>query len=223
MNTFVFDHAECTPMHTVTEVIPADWKMVYHDWHTNVYKNTAENAVAILSCDDDGIVRYCDVKKQRGGRYASIYLYNGIFNIHSYRDIRDSVKIDKKLKEKYGCSVPVCTQLDMKSAFRTFYRKKHDTPVSLSVPLRNNVKAWRTVSADHGESCADFIIIPDKWGNLWETDPDSVTEDIEQFVHDTVYCYSGYDYPTGKVITLRWSYKRIPAGVAIIHERGIDW
>lgn len=156
-------------------------------------------------------------------------------SIRSYREMRTEIEVNRviihTITAEYNGNIPenelACIKRiedRFKKDCREFYKHREKYyPDPLSVPLRNNVKAWRTVSADHGESCADFIIIPDTWGELWETDPDSVTEDIEQFVHDTVYCYSGYDYPTGKVITLRWSYKRTPAGVAIIHERGIDW
>lgn len=147
-------------------------------------------------------------------------------NIRSYNDMRGHITgkniAMKVLLEKYGTIPEDYAEFwkkedaDFKKDCREFYRyvmKYHVDP--LSVPILNDKKVWRTVSTDNGESCTDFIIIPDKG----QTD-----EDIEDFVHTTVYCpkYS-YDYSTGRVVTFGFSYRRIKAGILVIHERGIDW
>lgn len=75
-----------------------------------------------------------------------------------------------------------------------------------------------------GDTSTDFIIIPDKWENLWGTeDEGKIWDDIEEFIYTSVGYKSGYDFPTGQMITLRWGFHRTPSGVAIWHDRGIDW
>lgn len=145
--------------------------------------------------------------------------------IRSYREIKNHIDghniMISEIKKHYNGIIPkeIAQYINeqekqFKLDCREFYRhicKWHKD--FLSVPIRND-KQWRTVSDDNGETCTDFIILP----NDGQTD-----EDIEQFVYDTVYCPSYYDFPTGRMITLHWSFKRIPCGIAIIHERGIDW
>ena len=156
-------------------------------------------------------------------------------NIRSYADIKNYYCGRKtllaSLEKFYGSNIPEDVKRyekddynSFKAECRKFYRNNEKyNPDPLSVPIRNK-EQWRTVSSDDGETCTDFIIIPDKWGDLWGTDDEQgIYDDIEDFVFSTVGYYSAYDFSTGRMITLRWSFKRIPCGVAIVHERGIDW
>ena len=104
---------------------------------------------------------------------------------------------------------------DIKTASRDFYRrvnKYHTDPYS--VPVFNDKKSWRSVSTDGGETRTDFIVIPDNG----QTD-----DDIEEFIFTTVGHKSYYDFPTGQLVTLHYYIERIPLGIKIIHECGIDW
>ena len=143
--------------------------------------------------------------------------------IRSYRQIKEAITNTNRVVEIMSKHMPTDfvdeykkeAAEDLKKDCREFYKyvcKWHNDP--LSVPLRNK-DHWRTVSTDNGENCTDFIILPDNG----QTD-----EDIEDFVHCSVYCprYS-YDFATGRVITLSWHFKRTTYGIIIIHERGIDW
>ena len=105
--------------------------------------------------------------------------------------------------------------IEFKKQCREFYRlvnKYHTDPYS--VPVFNNEKSWRSVSTDDGETRTDFIIIPDNG----QTD-----EDIEEFIFTTVGHKSYHDFSTGQLVTLRYYVERIPLGIKIIHECGIDW
>ncbi len=202
---------------TMEQFLPSDWKKVNHDPIIRVYQNADQHLKAIIACEADGTIRSHDVKKFKDGVWKSIYMYNGFYtNVHSYGDIIFIRSIDNAIEERYGQKTPEWMLFDRKRAERAVYRRytrkfSHDP---FSVPLCNNHKQWRTVSDNDGETCIDFIIIPDNG----HTD-----EEIEDFVHDTVYCYSAYDFPTGRMITTFFSYSRVPCGIAIIHHRGIDW
>lgn len=147
--------------------------------------------------------------------------------IRSYREIKEEIKTNHEIDNilsKYTDEKSIAEisaykakrEERFKADCKEFYkyvRRWHIDPLSVSI---RNKKQWRTVSDDNGETCTDFIILPDAEGELSD-------EDIEQFVYDTVYCPSYYDFPTGKVITLGWHFTRTRCGVVIIHERGIDW
>lgn len=229
MNTVVFDNAIGNPVDLVIKCIPAEWDKAFSDRFIYVYRNNVVDAFAIFATDDDNVIRFCDVKKRQGnGEYKSIWLYSGIYqNLNTFGDIAFVYDVEKTVTEKYNRPLPVCTSLDWKTAVRNVIHRYRNKPVYDSVPLRNNVKEWRTVADSDGEGATDFIIIPDKWGDLWdseaEEDYQSIADDIEDFVFSTVGYRSGYDFPTGKMITMSWHFKRIPAGVAVVHERGIDW
>ena len=224
VNTRIFDTSVGNPYPSVSENIPEGWQLVHDDGSVHVYKTEDKCYTAILATDNDNLVRYCDVKRlYSDGKYYSIYLYNGIFDsIRTYTDIKNYHIMAKKIEEKYGIFDSVPVSLDLKMACRMVYHR--DYIDQLSVPVLNSEKAWRTVSDDAGDNCTDFIIIPDKWGNLWGTeDEEKIWDDIEEFIYDSVGYRSGYDFPTGKMITLRWGFHRTHSGVAIWHERGIDW
>lgn len=111
---------------------------------------------------------------------------------------------------------------ECKESYKYIRKYKRDP---LAVSLSNSCKSWRTV-ADDFDSCTDFIIIPDRWDNSAWNDEDGfreISEDIEDFVFSTVGYNSCYDFPTGKMITISWHFKRTQCGVIIIHRRGIDW
>ena len=157
--------------------------------------------------------------------------------IRSYKQLRESIQWDKEFCDfllNHGmtpeevANVKADQQKKQKEQAREFYQYQRKYCVDpLSVPVRNNVKEWRTVGDDDGEGATDFIIIPDRWGDLWESEDEddyqTIADDIEEFVFSTVGYRSGYDFPTGKMITLSWYFTRTPCGVAIIHRRGIDW
>ena len=155
-------------------------------------------------------------------------------SIRCYGDIKSTIRNNNlvlSLMEKHGCTRTEIEEAkreqanDMKKELREFYKyQKKYNPDPLSVPLRNNEKQWRTVADPEGDTCTDFIIIPDRWTELWGTDAEEeIYRDIEDFVYSTVGYDSCYEFPTGQMITLSWSFTRTPAGVAIIHRRGIDW
>lgn len=155
--------------------------------------------------------------------------------IRSYKQLRESIQWDNELCNhliKNGCSIDEVNKVrehqkkKQKESAREFYRyvnKWHTDP--LSVPIRNNVKEWRTVyDPKEGDTRTDFIIIPDKWSDLWGTDQEQeIYDDIEDFVFSTVGYHSAYDFPTGKMITINWYFHRTPCGIAIVHRAGIDW
>lgn len=224
VNTKVFNNAVGNPYLSVSENIPEGWHLVHDDGSVHIYKTEDKRYTAILATDKDNFVRYCDVKRLfSDGKYYSIYLYSGIFDsIRTYNDIKSYYNMSKRLEKKckiFG-SVPVL--MDFKTACRNVYNDDYND--QLSVPVLNNEKAWRTVSDDAGDTSTDFIIIPDKWENLWGTeDEGKIWDDIEEFIYTSVGYKSGYDFPTGQMITLRWGFHRTPSGVAIWHDRGIDW
>lgn len=226
MNTTVFCYAVGTPVDQIINNIPEEWNKVFSDRFIHVYRNNSVDAYAIFATDDDNIIRFCDVKKKReNGEYTSIWLYSGIFqNMNTFGDIKFVYDVEKSVTERYNLPVPVCTKLDWKTAVRNVFRRYRNKPVYNSVPIRNNEKQWRTVADPEGDTCTDFIIIPDRWTELWETDAEEeIYRDIEDFVYSTVGYDSCYEFPTGQMITLSWSFTRTPAGVVIIHRRGIDW
>jgi len=225
MNTTIFDNAVGMPVPKIIESIPAEWHKVYNNEYIYVYRHNTVEAVALFACNDDQIVRTCDVKRKRDGKFESIYLHTGLFeNLDSYRDIKADEDIVKRLEKNHGVSFPVCFQLERKLAVRRFYQRVNNRPEYNSVPLRNNKKEWRTVS-DEPDSRTDFIIIPDIWGDLWETEEGyaQINEDIEELVFSTVGYRSMYDFPTGHIVTYTWGFKRVPCGVAVVHTCGIDW
>ena len=158
--------------------------------------------------------------------------------IRSYNQIKTTIDINNKfikIMEDHNYNpkeleiVKKEMEKDLKAKCRDFYKYKKKYCIDpLSVPIRNNEKQWRTVANDNiGDSCTDFIIIPDRWGDLWNSDNEddyqTISNDIEEFVFTTVGYRSMYDFPTGKMITISWDFKRIPCGVAVVHHRGIDW
>lgn len=212
MNTTIFDNCIGKAFESVNACFNNDWNNTYSDKYTHILKNEQESAIAIILLDDDGFVRYCDVKKKRNGeKYKSIYLYSGLFTMSTHKDIKNVYKIisDKRFKDY---RIPLCTQADFRVACRNIYHRPSKD--RLSVPVSNNKKVWRTIADPEGDTSTDFIIIPDNG---------QTKEEIEQFVYDTVYCPSNYCYSTGRVITLSWDYKKLPCGIAIIHRTGIDW
>ena len=153
----------------------------------------------------------------------TIYSYKDILEERElYRGIANALRADKAYKKESEAIEKSIEKMNinLKKAERIFYKSFTD---SLAIPVTNNVRKWRTISTD-GESATDFIIIPDKWTDLWGTENEyEAYEDIENFVFETVGYKSSYDFPTGQQITFYWSFKRTKAGIAIVHERGIDW
>lgn len=220
----VFNDIIGTPFDSFRTRLPAEWEQVDSDKYIHVFKTTDRKYLVIIACDNDGIIRYDDEKKlDRDGKYQSIYMYSGIFgSVHCYRDIKIHMDITRKLEQKYNTPLDPCTSLQFKTVCRKIYNQKSFD--RLSAPIANSSKSWRTVADPEGDSCTDFIVIPDRWSDLWGTDDEEqIWEDIEDFIYTTVGYQSGYDFPTGQMITLSWSFKRIPAGVAVVHHRGIDW
>lgn len=146
----------------------------------------------------------------------SIRSYNAIKEYINARNIAVGV-----ITKKYG-TVPSDVlgfwkneDIEFKKQCREFYRivnKYHTDPYS--VPVFNDKKSWRSVSTDGGETRTDFIVIPDNG----QTD-----DDIEEFIFTTVGHKSCYDFSTGQLVTLHYYVERIPLGIKIIHECGIDW
>ena len=154
----------------------------------------------------------------------------------NYEDIKREIESNKHMIsvfEKQGCTTAEIEEIkkeyaaDLKKYSREFYKYRAKYyPDPLSVPIRNNQEKWRTVSTD-GETRTDFIIIPDKWGELWESEDENdyqqISDDIEEFVFSTVGYRSCYDFPTGQLVTYSWGFHRTPVGVAVFHNAGIDW
>ena len=153
----------------------------------------------------------------------AIYSYKDILEEREfYRGIANALRADKAYKTEQKAIEKSIEKMNinLKKTERAFYKSFTDP---LAIPVTNNVRKWRTISTD-GESATDFIIIPDKWADLWGTEKENEAyEDIESFVFETVGYISPYDFSTGKEITLYWSFKRTNAGIAIVHKRGIDW
>jgi len=225
MDTTIFCNAIGMTVFELTSKIPEDWHNVYNDNFVFVYRHNTADAFCIFACDNNRIVRTLDIKKKKNGKYESIFIHTGLFeNLDSYNAIKNDEDIMERIAKIYGNKFPVCFELERKLALRRFYQKMDGKPVYNSTSLCNNNKQWRTVSDNGNECTTDFIIIPDKWTDLWGTDDEqTIYDDIEDFVYSTVGYDSGYDFPTGREITLRWSFKRLPCGVGIVHDRGIDW
>ena len=224
VETTVFDRCTGKLYPLIEKDIPDNWLKVHEDKFIHVYKTADKGYTAILATDHDMFIRFCDVKRlMSDGKYHSIYLYNGLFDsVRTYKDIKSHMDIMKKLEHEYKKPCSVSMLYDFKVACRAVYGKNTHDP--LSVPVANDEKAWRTIYSNNWGDCTDFIIIPDQWGNLWGTDDEGqIWDDIEQFVYDTVGYRSGYDFPSGKMITLRWGFHRVLCGVAVWHDRGIDW
>lgn len=111
----------------------------------------------------------------------------------------------------------------IKTLAREFYKQQEEyRPDPLSVPIMNTKHIWRTVSDRDsdgnicGDSCTDFIIIPDE-GQTYQ--------ELDEYVQDhcPYYYRSGYDFPTGRMITYGTSFTRTRLGILITHSRGIDW
>lgn len=112
---------------------------------------------------------------------------------------------------------------NLKRKTREFYRHLDEyRPDPISAPIRNTSNVWRTVADRYqdgtvcGDSCTDFIIIPDNGQT------DSELEDYVQ-IHCPYYYRPCHDFPTGHMITTGLSFTRTPAGIFIRHSRGIDW
>lgn len=148
--------------------------------------------------------------------------------IDSYAEIRTHYKsynmIVQLIKDRNNGTIPdqeknglLEWEREIKDACRDFYRKYDKYhPDPLSVPIRNDSNAWRSVSSNDGEYVYDFIIIKDN-GQTYE--------ELEEYIQDhcPYYYPSVYEFPTGRTVTLRTYSTRIPCGISIIHERGIDW
>lgn len=154
--------------------------------------------------------------------------------ISSYDDIRTEIhsynRTIRIIKRHNDGKIPASElngllqwERDIKEASRDFYRNyDRYNPDPLSVPIRNTKHIWRTV-ADRdsdgkicGDSCTDFIIIPDH-GQTYE--------ELDEYVEDhcPYYYRSSYDFPTGRMITYGTSFTRTRTGILIRHHRGIDW
>lgn len=226
MNITAFCYATGTPLNQIIENIPEEWNRVYSDRFTYVYRHKTVDAFALLVCDDDGVVRTCDVKQRDGERYDSIFVHTGLFeNLTSYDAIRTDEDIMERLVKAHNTPFPTWFTFKRKLAVRRFYSRIASKPVYNSVPIRNNLGQWRTVAdREAGDCCTDYIIIPDKWSDLWGTDREGEAWDaIEDFVFSTVGNKPRYDFPVGDFITLSWGFTRTPSGIAIKHCRGLDW
>lgn len=113
-------------------------------------------------------------------------------------------RIHYELKVKYGMEIPD----KIKRQIRAGYAAQTD---KLAKSIQED---WRTVYAnEYGESWYEYCIFQDDG----ETD-----EEIQDYVDSLVlHNYSQYDC-TGKPFT-RWTHwKRVPAGIVIIHALGLD-
>ena len=137
MSTTIFDNCIGKAFESVSTCFHNDWNNTYSDKYTHIFKNEQESAIAIILLDDDGFIRYCDVKKKRNGE--------------KYRIISD-----KRFKDY---RIPLCTQADFRIACRNIYHRPSKD--RLSVPVSNNKKVWRTIADPEGDTSTDFIIIPD--------------------------------------------------------------
>ena len=210
-----------------------NWKRINDDPHIRVYANLHEypkQYKAIVACDGKGLVRSCEVKvRGKDGTWENYYLYDGVYqSLRTYSDVKLAHLVEDDFDRRIKQNRPEWMKFDLKRAEREVYRKYHKkfSHDPYYVPLLNNSKEWRTVSDDGGESCTDFIIIPNTWDDeLWETEEgyEQINEDIEDFVFSTVGYRTSYDFSTGLVVTMSWSFKRLSCGVAIVHNRGIDW
>lgn len=155
--------------------------------------------------------------------------------IRSYKQLKESIQWDNELcsfllnhgsSPEEVASIKAKQQERQKKDAREFYQYQRKYCIDpISIPVRNNVKEWRSVSTDNGETRTDFIIIPDVWGDLWETAEgySQINDDIEELVFSTVGYRSAYDFPTGHIVTYTWGFNRVPCGVAVVHNCGIDW
>ena len=154
--------------------------------------------------------------------------------INSYSSIRTQYEVYNRcinfIKSQNNGKIPETEvngllqwERDIKAACRHFY-KNYDRlyPDPLSVPICNTKHIWRTV-ADRdsdgkicGDSCTDFIIIPDHG---------QTHDELKEYVQDhcPYYYRSSYDFPTGQMITMSTYFTRIPCGIMVVHCRGIDW
>lgn len=154
--------------------------------------------------------------------------------INSYNSIRTQYemynRVINRIKRHHDGIIPDSEkngllewENEIKEGCRAFYRT-YDRyyPDPLSVPIMNTKHIWRTVDDRDsdgkicGDSCTDFIIIPDN-GQTYE--------ELEEYVQDhcPYYYRSGYDFPTGRMITYGTGFTRTRLGILITHSRGIDW
>lgn len=140
-------------------------------------------------------------------------------NITKNTDLLREMSVPENEVDKYEKKATA----HIKKLAREFYRNQEEChPDPLSVPIANTKHIWRTVSDSDsdgrvcGDSCTDYIIIP----NNGQTD-----EELEEYVQDhcPYYYRSGYDFPTGRMITYGTSFTRTRLGILITHSRGIDW
>ena len=152
--------------------------------------------------------------------------------IRTYDDIRTHIESHRENIELYKqCGMPTdaIKQIEkdfavrLKKAMREFYKTEDNyNRDPLSVPIRNTEHIWRTVADRYsdgricGDSCTDFIIIPDH-GQTYE--------ELDEYVryHCPYYYRHGHDFPTGQMITMSTYFTRIPCGIMVVHCRGIDW
>ena len=155
-------------------------------------------------------------------------------DISSYSSMRTAIetynRVVNHLKRHHGGVIPDTEknamlewERELKESCRNFYRTQDKFyPDPLSVPILNTKHIWRTV-ADRdsdgnicGDSCTDFIIIPDR-GQTYE--------ELEEYVQDhcPYYYRHCHDFPTGRMITMSTYFNRTPVGIFIRHSRGIDW
>lgn len=137
-----------------------------------------------------------------------------MFYFRSYKEVKSTYATCKEVQR---VSDPLCKKFseemwkEFKTSARRFYHRPRLDPLAESIR-----GSWRTHMDADGEYGYDYTIIPDRG----ETD-----EEIKEFMYDSpVYLgrsNSPYDC-TGKAFTRWWSFKRTPAGIALIHAWGID-
>lgn len=83
-----------------------------------------------------------------------------------------------------------------------------------SDPLKNSIReVARVIFHPEGDGCSEYRIYPDHG----ETD-----EEIREWVDEMwMHVFSPYDC-TGQVFTVDIHWKRVPAGIVLIHVKGLD-
>lgn len=134
--------------------------------------------------------------------------------LHSYNEIRLAYQFFNNAKDVIPPeSVPEVLH-SIRIAARNVYRRPVYDP--LRVPLTGG---WRHVYDDDYEGGKHFCLLPDR-------PEDPYTDDeIREYIEDSDVYYGRVNSPydcTGKRFT-RWiSWKRTPAGIALIHSWGLD-
>lgn len=116
---------------------------------------------------------------------------------------REMLRSLYELKLEFGFEIPVKTKRRMRAEFA-----RHTDRLAKSIQ-----EEWRTLYSEDGESWYEYCIIED----CGKTD-----EEIQDYVDGLErHIYSQYDC-TGRPFT-RWiHWKRVPAGIVIVHALGLD-